>query len=247
MAKVKDFYGFIDSFAPFSSQEEWDNSGLLVGSGENEVTKVLVALDITPETVKEAKENGCELIVSHHPIIFSAQKSFTDGSLAYLCARENISVISAHTCYDFAEGGVSDTLAAAAGLTNIRKAPSGEYTLGETAFNTAGELAQFVKEKLSSEISLCLKDKPIKTVAVCGGAGSDFIFDALENGADAFLTGEAKHHEFLDAKSCGIALICAGHFETEVIAMKPLAEKLAAKFGDTQIILMKQSSPIEHI
>ncbi len=247
MARVSDFYSYIDSFAPFSSQEEWDNSGFLVGEADREVTAVTVCLDVTEEVIRQAADNGCELIVSHHPVIFNAQKSITDRNPAYLCARLGISVISAHTCYDFAFGGVSDILAEAAGLKNIRKSVSGEFTLGETDCETAEELAKKVKSALGCEIQLCLKGKNVNTVGVCGGAGSDFVSEAKAQGADAFLTGEAKHHEFLDAVQNGISLICAGHFETEIISVMPLAKRLQEHFGTVRVFTAREKSPIEHI
>ena len=247
MAKVIDFYGFLDGIAPFSSQAEWDNSGMLVGDLNSQVNKVYVCLDITDETVSEAAKNGCELIISHHPIIFSAQKSFTADSLSYKCAKAGISVISAHTCFDFAKGGVSDILAETLSLKNIRKASCGEYTLGESNFDTAGELALYVKKQLGAEVTVNLKDKKINTVAVCGGSGADLIEDALSEGADAFVTGEIKHHDYLDAAENGISVICAGHFKTEIIAMKRLYEMLGDNVKETEFIFTEQNAPYEYI
>lgn len=247
MPKVNDIYNFIDKIAPFSLQEEWDNSGFLVGESEKEVKKVLVCLDCTEKTVKQAVELSCDLIVSHHPIIFKAQKSFTDNNPAYLAAKNGLSVICAHTSYDFAVDGVSDTLAKTLGLKNIRKSQTGEYTMGEVNETTVFELAKSVKEKLDASVCFCNEEKTVKTVAVCGGAGFEFIFDAKNNGADAYITGESDHHEFLDAISLDIGLITAGHFETEVIAVKPLKEKLEKEFADVEFILAQQSSPIKHI
>lgn len=247
MPKVIDVYNFLDKIAPFSKQEEWDNSGFLIGEGGKVIKRVLVCLDCTENTVKQAVENNCELIVSHHPVIFRAQKTFTEKNPAYLAAKNGISVISAHTCYDFADGGVSDTLAKKIGLENIRKSPTGEYTLGDISELSVLELAEKVKSSLNSHICLCKGEKRVKTVAVCGGAGFDFIEDAEKNGADVYVTGESDHHEFLDVMNMNIALITAGHFETEVIAMKPLKEKLEAEFTDIEFILANESSPIEHI
>lgn len=247
MAKVNDIYEFINSIAPFDTQESWDNSGFLIGEKEKEITKVLVCLDFSTKAVKKAKELGCELIVSHHPVIFASLKTLTENNLAFLCAKNDIAVISAHTNYDIASDGVSDTLAKALSLRNIRKSESGEYTLGDIGETTVKGFALQTKQALNTHIQYCNGDKKVKTVAVCGGAGTDFMFDAFRNGADVYVTGEAKHHEFLDVLDSGNALITAGHFETEVIAMKPLKEKLEKEFKEVEFVLMNETSPIEHI
>lgn len=247
MPKVNDIYNYIDTFAPFSTQEEWDNSGFLVGESDREVTKILVCLDVTSAAVDEAVRLGCELIVSHHPVIFGKIGSITDSNLAYKCAKNGISVISAHTCYDFADGGVSDILAERIGLKNIRKSASGEFVLGETDCKTVYELAQKAKSVFNTDIQYSLGEKSIKTVAVCGGAGTDFMYDALDEGADVFFTGEGKYHNFLNAAEDGLALICAGHYETEVISIKPLADRIKNKFGDVEVFVANEASPIKHI
>lgn len=246
MLKVIDVFNYLDSIIPFSTQEEWDNSGFLVGESDGAVTKILVCLDVTSSVIDEAKKLGCELIVSHHPVVFGELDSITDNCLAYKCARNGISVISSHTCYDFAEGGVSDILAETLGLTNIRKSASGLYTLGETDCKTVFELAEKAKTIFNTDISYSLPDKPIKTVSVCGGAGTGFLGEAA-NESDVFFTGESKHHAFINAAEDGLALICAGHFETEVIAVKPLAERLKNKFTDTEVFVANETSPIKHI
>ena len=248
MYKVKDVYNAIDKIAPFSSQEEWDSSGFLVGESEKEVSKALVCLDVTSSTLNQARNLGCELIVSHHPVFMGAMKCFTDNCLAYKCARYGVSVISAHTCYDFADGGVSDILAGTLGLYNIRKSASGEFTLGETNCKNVLELARKAKDIFNTDITYSFGDKPIKTVAVCGGSGSDFMYDAMDEGADVFFTGEAKHHAFINAAEAGsLPLVCAGHFETEVISVRPLKEKLENMLPDIKFYIANEESPIKHI
>ena len=246
MLKVIDVFNYLDSIIPFSTQEEWDNSGFLVGESDGAVTKILVCLDVTSSVIDEAKKLGCELIISHHPVIFGELDSITDNCLAYKCARKGISVISLHTCYDFADGGVSDILAETLGLTNIRKSASGLYTLGETDCKTVFELAEKAKAIFNTDISYSLPDKPIKTVSVCGGAGTGFLGEAA-NESDVFFTGESKHHAFINAAEDGLALICAGHYETEVIAVKPLADRLKNKFSDLEVFVANETSPIKHI
>lgn len=247
MAKVIDIYNFLNSLAPFDTQEKWDNSGLLAGSGRKQVKRAYICLDCTAQAAEKAAELSCELIISHHPIIFTPLKTLPGNSPAYLAAKNDISVISTHTCYDFAPDGVSDILADALGLKNIRKSPTGEYTLGDTEKTTVSAFAKKVKEKLNARVSFCNGGIEVETVAVCGGAGFDFAFDAKENGADAFVTGECGYHEFLDAAGENIGLITAGHFETEVIAMGPLKVKLEKEFPEICFILAEESSVIKYI
>lgn len=247
MPKIIDIYSFLDKIAPFETQEEWDNSGFLIGERDKDIKKALVCLDCTQSTIEQAVQESCELIVSHHPVIFRAQKTLTDNNPAFLAAKNGIAVISSHTSYDFAADGVSDTLAKAVGLKNIRKSPSGEYTLGETDSTTVEHLAKTVKQSLNAEVCFCNSEKSVKTVAVCGGAGFDFFFDAKANGADVYVTGECSYHEFLDAYSADMGLITAGHFETEIIAVKPLKERLERAFSEVRFILANETSTIKHI
>lgn len=245
---VKDIFEFINSIAPFENQCEWDNSGLLVGSAANEVKKIGVVLDITSDAVKYAAENGIDLIVSHHPVIFRAVKSFLDGDIPYMMAKSGISAICAHTSLDIAKGGVNDALAAALGFENISDfAESGELSMIRVAEieETDGEnLAKLVADKLSAGVRLADSSKKISKVALCGGAGGDFIRDVAGAGCDAYITGDISHHEFLDALEMGLTLIAAGHFETENPVVAVLAEKLKNKFG-VEVEIIPQASPVK--
>lgn len=247
MPRVTDIYNYIDLIAPFDLQEEWDNSGFLVGDGNTEVTSALMALDATPQLIEAAYDGGFQLVITHHPIIFRPQKTLINNNPAFIAAKKNIAVISAHTSYDCAEGGVSDVLAGVLGLEGIRKSESGEFRYGEIPETTVEDFAKAVKKRLDAHVSFCCGGKKVKTVAVCGGAGSDFLLEAKAHGADVFVTGEARHHDFLDACENDIGLITAGHFETENISMRPLKEKLKNKFADVQFVLYNQKSPINNI
>lgn len=244
---VGKIYDYIDSIAPFSAQEEWDNSGLQVGSRDQDVKKVLVGLDATAELVEEAKLKQCDLIISHHPFIFNAVKSFVEPSPAFLAAKYNISVISAHTSFDCAVGGVNDVLAELVGVYNTKLSENKLFRIGRTDCKTVRDFAQTVKNALNTDVLCSLPEKKIKTVAVCGGSAAEYIETAENEGADVFLTGEVKHHEILDACEFDIAVICAGHFETEVPSMRVLTEKLQKQFPEITFILSEQTSPIHHI
>jgi len=247
MPKAKEIYEYIDSLAPFSAQEEWDNSGFLIGDENGEITKVLMALDCTNEVLEAAKKLGCELVITHHPIIFGAIKQVKRGSEVYTAVNNGLSVICAHTSYDVASGGVSDILASTLSAKNTVKSPSGILTLGEVEKTTVGEFAEFVKKTLSANVRACLTDKEVAKVAFCGGAGSDYLCEAKETGCDLLVTGDAGHHDFLDAVSLGIGLIAAGHFETEAISVKPLCDRLQSKFKNVKFTVFEQKTPIIYI
>ena len=151
MSKVIDFYKFIDSIAPFGTQESWDNSGFLVGNGEKEAKKVLLALDVTEPVLSEAAEIGAELIISHHPVIFGALKEFHPKNIAFLAAEKGIAIISAHTCLDIADGGVNDCLAAALGLEKVEKVDDGEglIRMGELPEElSCSDFVKYVADKI---------------------------------------------------------------------------------------------------
>ena len=245
---TKDIYNYIDSFAPFASQATWDNSGLLVGSFYNEVKQVLIALDITAFEIEKAREIGAQLIVSHHPVIFSAQKTFLDTSVAFEAARAGISLLCAHTNLDKAVGGVNDTLCEKIGLKYEKMPPDiadGFLNIGTTDKEyTADEYAKLLAEKLGAVVRYSSCADKISKVAVCSGAGADFFACAKELGCDALVTGDASYHDFLDAEHSGIAIFAAGHFETEVIIAEKLQKLLAEKFTEIQFVLSDRLNPI---
>lgn len=247
MPKAKEIYEYIDSLAPFCKQEEWDNSGFLIGDENTEVKSVLLALDCTNEVLEYAKKSGCELVITHHPIIFGALKQVKFGSEVYTAVNNGLSVICAHTSYDVAEGGVSDILATTLSAENTVKSPSGILTVGDVKKTTVGEYARIVGKTLSASVRACLTEKEVQRVAFCGGAGSDYLPEAKEMGCDLLVTGDAGHHDFLDAINLGIGLIAAGHFETEAISIKPLCDRLQEKFDNVKFTVFEQKTPITYI
>lgn len=255
MVTVKNISDYINSLAPYSTQCEWDNSGILVGDENKAVKKIGFALDLTGETLEDAIANKVDIIITHHPIIFKAQKSFLKGNMAYELASHGICAISAHTCFDCAEGGINDVLCDILELSDVEGIPSEECVvpmarignLGYINLLTPEEFAKIVSEKLGTTVRLAAADKGISRVAVCGGAGMDFICDAVKMGADAYVTGDLKHHEALDAQAMGITVVAAGHFETENPAMAYLRKYIEEKFSDVETLLLKQSNPIKSI
>ncbi len=244
MAKVKDFYDYLNNIAPFETQEDWDNSGMLVGDMNADVKKVAVALDITPEEIKKAEAVGANLIISHHPVIFNPIKSVTKGSVPYELVASSINALCCHTPLDIADGGTNDSLARLLGI-NVTRADDPILRLAAVEPTTAEELAGKIAKALNTKVRYADAGKKIEKIAICTGAGCSLIEAAGE--IDAFITGDASHHNFLDCVQQGITLIAAGHYETEIVVVPVLVKKLQAQFPDIEIIDIKQENPIKFI
>lgn len=244
MAKVKDFYGYLNSIAPFETQEDWDNSGMLVGDMGAEVKKVAVVLDITHEEIKKAKAIGADLIISHHPVIFSPVKSVTKGSVPYELVASSINALCCHTPLDIADGGTNDSLAKLLGI-EVTRTEDPILRLGTVEPTTAENLAGKIAKALNTKVRYADAGRKIEKIAICTGAGCSLIEAAGE--IDAFITGDASHHNFLDCIQAGITLIAAGHYETEIVVVPVLVKKLQAQFPDIEIIDIKQENPIKFI
>lgn len=244
MAKVKDFYGYLNSIAPFETQEDWDNSGMLVGDMNAEVKKVAVVLDITHEEIKKAKAIGADLIISHHPVIFNPIKSVTRGSVPYELVASSINALCCHTPLDIADGGTNDSLAELLGI-EVTRTENPILRLGTVEPTTAENLAGKIAKTLNTKVRYADAGRKIKKIAICTGAGCSLIEAAGE--IDAFITGDASHHNFLDCVQAGITLIAAGHYETEIVVVPVLVKKLQARFPDIEIIDIKQENPIKFI
>lgn len=357
----RDIYSFINSFAPFDIAEDFDNCGLLVGSMNCITKKVLLTLDITNDVVKEAKESGVDLIISHHPVIFTPLRNIDINSPVYMLISSGINALCAHTNLDMANKyGVNTSLADALELRNVRPlnikkkkhykkvvvfVPEGDedrvmnamcnsgagklgnyskcgfLTKGEGRFcpgegsdpyigkigecekvteikievicpddkvtgvvesmikahpyekpaydifnedenisldfscgvigdlkytMNSMEFARFVKEKLYCNglryTNMC---KDINKVALCSGAGGDFLDFAIENDCDAFVTGEIKHHMILRSNAYGLTLVDAGHFKTEDVVFRVLKDLLEKNFPSVEFI--KTNKFTDHI
>ncbi len=249
MVRVKDILSYINSFAPFETQPQWDNSGLIIGDENEEVKKVAFCLDLTRETLNGAIKENADLIVTHHPAIFSAQKSFLKGGLAYDTALSGISVISCHIPFDCAKGGVNDVLCQRLGIENVTAAESAEMSasllrVGDVKAQTSLEFAALVSKRLGAVCSVVDCENIIKKVAVCGGFGMDFLSQAISLGADAFVTGEIKHHEAIEAKEKGITVVVAGHFETENPSKYAMEDFIKKQFDEVETVVLSQSNPL---
>ena len=256
MATIKEIYDYINEIAPFNTQLSFDNAGFLIGDINREVSNLGFCLDVTNEIICKAIENKTELIITHHPVIFNKLANVKSDSLVYSLIKNNIAVISAHTNYDCADGGVNDCLFDTLELTDKHPLESAQFKdfpplarIGNLATPmTTYELARHIKLKLNSpDVRYCANGNDIiEKVAICGGSGSDLIFDAINMGVNALITSEIKHHEWLIATEKGIALFDAGHFSTEYIAMAPLCKKIVDKFP-VDCELFSQSAPYKTV
>jgi dinuclear metal center YbgI/SA1388 family protein len=227
--KIKDVLSALENFAPLPLQEDYDNAGLQIGLTEAEVSGALLCLDVTEKVVDEAMRNGCNLIVAHHPLIFRPLRHISDTTYverAVLKAIKNdIAIVAMHTNMDNAEGGVNYKIAERLGLKGVRL--MAEKSVGDTigGSGVVGELPEplaasdfisLVKERFGVSVAQCneLLNRPVKTVALCGGAGSFLLGDAIRNGADAFITGEMSYHAFFGSEQ-RIQIVVIGHYESE--------------------------------
>ena len=249
--KVQTVLDYIDSFAPFASAEPWDNSGLQVGSPDAEISSVLLCLDVTRSEVRQAAEKGVGLILSHHPLIFHPLRSVSFDGVPAECVRQGICVVSAHTNLDKAPDGVNDSLCRALNMDFVKAPPSvagGFLNTGTIpGVRSVRALASHVATRLHAPVRCVSSDRPVSSVAVCSGAGAEFASDAVSLGFDALITGYASYHDFLEAEEAGLTLLAAGHFETEVVFMNDLQDKLRAAFPELRILLSARRAPLQTV
>lgn len=243
MPTVNDIMDFMQTLAPRELKMDWDNVGLNCGSPNAEVTKILVALDPFEHVCQEAADWGAQLLLTHHPLIFRPLSAVTDGAAItrglMTLVRHNISHFCAHTNLDCAQGGVNDVLARTLGLENICPVTeNGENLLrcGQVPEQSLPEFLASVKEKLHCRgLRYCDGGKPVRKVAVGGGACAGGLMDALRAGCDTFVTSDVRYNDFWDAYERGLTLIDAGHFHTENPVVSVLAEKISAAFPEIQV------------
>lgn len=246
MPTVKDIYSYINSIAPFDTCDSWDNSGILIDAGTSS-DKILVALDITHSTVRQARELGCKIIVSHHPVIFNEIKHITYNDVVFQLIHSGISAICAHTNLDKHKDGVSKALAEKLCLTQLAAMPEYGF-IGKIPSPMSEEaFAAFCAKQLGQGVYLSAVGKAISAVAVIGGSGDEFIDIAVNAGADCLVTGECGHHEAIDAAAAGISVIAAGHFETEQPVVQVMADWLRTKFVNSEIFVCNEQTSLKLI
>lgn len=261
--KLKDIIDYMENWTPIGLIDNWDNTGFQIGSEEKDIKDILIALDLDEYTLKIAIEGKFDLIITHHPIIFKPLNSIISTNpkekLILDIIKNDIAVYNAHSNLDLAIGGVSDELAKVLNINNasILKEVSNKEINGVTkeyGYGRIGEIDEIslkcfikmLKQKLDIE-NLVLYgdiDKTIKTVALCGGSGSEFIEDAVKKKADIYITGDIKYHEAQYAYEMDLALIDVGHFHSENIILPVIKKYLEKRFKSLNIeIIMEQSLP----
>ena len=233
--KARQVADIIENFAPLATQESWDNAGFCIGSPDAEVKGVMVGFDCTPSLIDEAVAAGCNMVVTHHPLIFKGVKKINpdtlQGAAIVSAIKHDMVVYSAHTNADKAADGVSWLMAAKLGLTDVEP-------LGEDGLGVVGVLPEamdskafidMVKKAFGLPAVRCSKplSKPVRRVAMCGGAGGSMIEEAQAAGADAYLCGDLSYHCFFTDE--GFMLMDVGHFESEIDIVEKLFGLLSEK------------------
>ena len=238
--KVKDIIAVIEEFAPLSIQEGWDNSGLCVGSPEDEVTSALFALDCTEQLVDEAVACGADMIITHHPLIFSGLKKISPqdqvGAAVIKAIKNGIAIYAAHTNADKVIAGVSGAMAAKLGLTDVQILDedgdgTGLGVVGDLSQPlTADEAVALVKEKFGLKMlkASSPSDGLISRVAMCGGSGGSLIGAARRSGAQLYISGDISYHNFFTPE--GFMIMDIGHYESEIEIVNILFSLIMKKF-----------------
>lgn len=248
MTTVRELLRWMDETYPFALAEDYDNVGLLIGSAEQAFSRCLLALDVTNDVVDEAVRKNAQLILTHHPVIFNPLKRLSPEGMVYRCVQNGIAVIASHTNLDKAAGGVNDVLADKLSLKDVSVL---EETDGVARIGTLEKelspraFAEHCKTALGAGgVRFAEGTRPVRRVALCSGADDSFLETVFEQGADAYLTGETKHHVAVAAKNLGITLVEAGHFETETVVLPKLKRELSLAFPKVDFMVAEANCPL---
>lgn len=258
MTKVRDISNAIENFAPIRLQEDYDNAGLQVGDPDMEVSAVLLCLDVTEEILQEAIERSCNMIISHHPLIFRGLKNVTGKDpiqrIVIEALRNNVAIYSAHTNLDSAREGVSHEIGNILNLSDMKvldpkpdDSSVGIGVIGDMKPTPKLEFLRRLKEKFNVKALKYSAHSPklvIKRPAVCGGSGAFLIKKAIEEGADAIVTGDVKYHDFTSFGG-DILIADIGHYESELCSSKIFSRIIRDRFPEMVVYFAeKESNPI---
>lgn len=258
--KIKEITNYLENLAPLSLQESYDNAGLIVGNGEQEITGILICLDSVEEVLEEAIQKSCNLVIAHHPIVFRGLKKLNGKNYVertlIKAIKNDIAIYAAHTNLDSIYEGVNAKICEKIGLVNREiLAPKNNDT--QTGAGMIAQIPQtmsakdflsYLKKKMNLKVirHTELLDKDIKKVALCGGSGSFLLPQAIAQKADIFITGDFKYHEFFDADK-QIIIADIGHYESEVFTNELFLEILSPKFPEIPIHITKvNTNPISY-
>lgn len=270
--KTREVIDYLDKMFKPEYQENYDNAGFLVGDMDGEYKGALVSVDVTPATVEEAIGKGLSLIVSHHPLIFSGMKRITNadatGRMVRRLVQNNISVYAAHTNLDNLDWGVNGILAQKLGLTDCRilrpvpsctntplhqTTPTPQIGAGMTGLlphpMDVCEFLKMVKQTLNLPVirtsQITNHNLPIHKVAICGGSGSFLIGDAKRAGANIFMTGDLKYHDFQQSED-KVILADIGHYESEQFSKEIFYRVIKEKFSNFACQISEHSESYIH-
>lgn len=249
MPNVQDVCDFLGEFAPLSLAEEWDNVGLLWGDTDAKVERAMTCLTLTPDVADEAINENVNLIITHHPILFRPVQRITtgtsEGRMLWQLARHNIAVYSPHTAFDSASAGINQQLAEKLQLTDIKplRPIEDDPTIGSGRYGMLK--APTTLEAFLQSISTALntshfevvggRDREIKQVAVACGSAAEFMKDADQLNCDVLVTGEARFHAALEARTRDIAMVLLGHYASERFACEALVNAIGEALGSIDL------------
>ena len=257
---VGDITAVLEQFAPLGIQEQWDNSGLLIGSPSDPVTAVLVGFDCTPELISEAVEKGCDMVVTHHPLIFKGLKRINAqdpvGAAVMQAVRHGVAVYAAHTTADKVIAGVSGAMARRLALKNVQiLVPEADECVGLGCIGEfpkpmdGQEALRYVKEQFSLRVIRSSKplETPIRKVALLGGSGGSEAEVARAKGAQLYITADVSYHQFFTPD--GFMIMDIGHFESEVEIVDILLAQIRKNFptfASYKSAVLDRSNPVHY-
>lgn len=238
---IRQITDVIERYAPLSLQESYDNAGLIVGRPDDEVRRALLAVDVTEEVLDEAQREGCDLVITHHPIVFHALKRFNSADQVQRCVeraiRCGIALYACHTNLDSAPGGMSWRLASMLGIGVLEVLQPTDPADGQVGFGVVGELPEatdtvaFLREmqrRLGVQVvrHSDIVTERVRRVAVCTGAGASLIGDARRAGAELYITADLKYNDFM-TPDLALTVADIGHFESEYCAIELIFDILS--------------------
>lgn len=263
MPLIDDVATFLERFAPSALAEPWDNVGLLLGDRHRDLERVMTCLTLTPDVAAEAIHERASLIVTHHPILFRAVKRLTtdsiEGSMLLELAKADVAVYSPHTAFDSAAEGINERLCRKLGLQNVQPLRPIERSLSPTVgggrfgeLSAPGDFKAFADTVRTTfqlqAIEVVSTSRLIERVAVACGSAAEFLPDAHRAGCDLLVTGEARFHAALEARSLGIGLVLLGHYASERFAVEELAEVLLQEFTTVTVWASRvERDPLERV
>ncbi len=248
--RKEDVLQIVEDICPTELQESWDNCGVQVDAGPEEIDKVLVALEASPAVIREAEEKGAQLLLTHHPLLFHGLKKVTpddpEGGMTLQLIRAGITQVACHTSFDKMLGGNNDDIGIRLGMENIRMLGEPDEICRRGELPKAVPFRAFI-DSAAEALHLDRKflhacgdpDRLVKSAAWCTGAGAEFVGFAADKGCDLFITGDFKYHDAQAALYKGICVLDAGHFGTEQIFTSNMAGKLRERVSEKELTVLE--------